>query len=73
MQLLQGHYVSEWVQAAQKQGINRKIFYAKVTQLCWQYVLTSWQECNWALHTNVEPYDMSQMHITVQQIFHDTV
>jgi len=71
MQLLQGHYASELVEVVQNQGINGLIFYAKAMQLCWQYVQTSWQECNQALHDNAEPYNMSQMCIIMQHIFHD--
>jgi len=71
MQLLNGRYASTWIMNANDQGINGIIFYAKVTELCWQYVFTNWQECNKALHDTAEPYDMSQMCITVQQIFHD--
>jgi len=39
-----GHYAQEWIHAAHAQGINGTIFYAKVTQICWQYVLNSWTE-----------------------------
>jgi len=63
MQLLQGCYASEWVQDAQIQGINETILYAKVTQFCWQYVLTSWKECHWTLHDNTEPFEhVSHVH-----------
>jgi len=71
MQLLNGRYTSEWITIVNDQGINGTIFYAKVIELSWKYVLTSWKECNRALHDTAKPYDMSQMHITVQQIFHD--
>ncbi len=71
MQLLNGQYASEWITITHDQGKNGTIFYTKVTKLCWKYVLSSWKECNSALHDTAKPYDMSQMHITVQQIFHD--
>jgi len=71
IQLLNGRYASEWITIANNQGINGTIFYAKITEFCWRYVLTSWTEQNRALHDTAEPYDMSQMCITVQQIFHD--
>jgi len=59
-----------WVCMAEQQGINGTIFYAKVTQLCWQYVLDSWVACNHALHDSTQLYDISQLRTTVQQIFH---
>jgi len=55
---------------AENQGINGTIFYTKVTQLCWQYVLDSWAVRNHALHNTNQPYDISQLRTTVQQIFH---
>jgi len=70
-QLINGRYATEWITTAHDQGINGTIFYAKVTQYCWEYVLNSWKERNRALHDTAEPYDLSQMRITVQQIFHD--
>jgi len=69
--MLQGRFSKLWIQTAEQQGINGTIFYAKVTQLCWQYVLTTWTERNRALHDSAQPYDISQLRITVQQIFHD--
>jgi len=69
--ILQGCFANAWIQAVEQQGINGTNFYAKVTQLCWQYVITSWMECNRALHDRAQPYNISQLRITVQQIFHD--
>jgi len=60
-----------WIQAIEATATNGINFYAKVTQLCWQYVLTLWTERNRALHDTSDPYDTSQLRATVQQIFHD--
>jgi len=68
---LQGHFSKLWIHAAEQQGINRTIFNAKVTQICWHYVLTSWAEHNCALHDSIQLYEISQLWNSVQQIFHD--
>jgi len=60
-----------WVHTIKAQAINSTNFYAKITQLCWQYVIMIWTECNWALHNTADPYDTSHLWATVQQIFHD--
>jgi len=71
IQLLYGCYINEWVTLAQNHGTNRTLFYAKVTQFCWQFILTSWTERNRALHDHNEPYDTSHLCTMVQQIFHE--
>jgi len=58
---LLGCFATPWIHAAEQQGINRTNFYTKVTQLCWQHVLTSWVEHNHALHDSAQPYDISQL------------
>ena len=70
-QLLYGRFTKTWVQAIEATATNGTNFYAKVTQLCWEYVLTVWKERNRALHDTSDPYDMSELRATVQQIFHD--
>jgi len=71
IQILHGRYTHEWITMAQMHGTNGTLFYAKVTQFCWQYIITSWTERNRALHDRNEPYDTSQLRTMVQQIFHD--
>ncbi len=46
IQLLHGCYMHEWITMAQTHGTNGTLFYAKVTQFCWQYIITSWTERN---------------------------
>jgi len=62
---MQGCFAMLWVCTAKQQGINGTILYTKVTQLCWQYVVTSWVECNHALHDSTQLYNISQLHTTV--------
>jgi len=61
----------EWITLAQTHITNGMLFYTKFMQFCWQYIIASWTEQNWALHNHNKPYDMSQLCTMVQQIFHD--
>jgi len=70
--ILQGRIAFDWVHIAENQGINGTNFYAKVIQLCWQFVLTTWMEWNWALHNTSNLYDTSNLRVAVKQIFHNT-
>jgi len=71
IQLLYGWFTKVWVQAIEATTTNGTNFYTKVTQLCWQCVLTVWKEQNRALHDTSDPYDTSELQAMVQQIFHD--
>jgi len=71
VQLLYGLFDNLWIQAIEEQTVNGVNFYAKVTQLCWQYVITVWTEWNQALHNTTDLYDTSHLRATIQQIFHD--
>jgi len=61
VQLLYGWFDNLWIQAIEEQTVNSINFYAKVTQLFWQYVIMVWTEQNWALHNTTNPYNTSHL------------
>jgi len=72
-QIFNGRIAQSWITRLTHHSTqtNGTLFYAKVVQILWQWVLEIWKERNKNLHDTQNTYDQTYLQLTVKQIFHD--
>jgi len=73
-QIFNGRIAQSWITRLTHHSTqtNGTLFYAKVVQILWHWVLEIWKECNKNLqHDTQNTYNQTHLQLTVEQIFHD--
>jgi len=50
---------------------NGTVFFAKVIQHVWQYIISTWHIHNWHLHNKTQRYNQISLESAIWKIFHD--